>query len=99
MSLFGNTTKVSSGGVVPNMSIRDAILGQFREVAQESSVQLAPLTDDLPLAQTGLDSLWFAIVVVRLEDALGFDPFIDIEDGRFPVTIGDFVKIYEDAAP
>jgi hypothetical protein len=80
------------------MSVRSAILTQFQEVAKESNLTLAPLTDDLPLVQSGLDSLWFAIVVARLEDVLGFDPFVDIEDDRFPVTLGDFVKIYEEAA-
>lgn len=80
------------------MSIKSTILGQFEEVAKESNVELAPLTDDLLLTESGLDSLWFAIVVARLEDTLGFDPFADIEDSRFPVTLGDFVKIYEDAA-
>jgi acyl carrier protein len=38
--------------------------------------QLAPLYDDLVLVDSGLDSLCFAIVVARLEDALGIDPFI-----------------------
>lgn len=80
------------------MSIRDTILAQFEEVAKESNVKLAPLKDDLPLTESGLDSLWFAIVVARLEDALGFDPFADIEENRFPVTFGDFVAVYEHAA-
>jgi acyl carrier protein len=47
---------------------------------------------------SGLDSLCFAIVVARLEDALGFDPFGATEDARFPVTLGDFIAFYEDAA-
>ncbi len=80
------------------MSIRDTIVAQFEEVAKESNAKLAPLKDDLPLTQSGLDSLWFAIIVARLEDTLGFDPFADIEDDRFPVTFGDFVAIYEDVA-
>lgn len=79
------------------MSIKSTILSQFEEVAKESNVELSPLTDDLLLTESGLDSLWFAIVVARLEDTFGFDPFADIEDSRFPVTLGDFVKIYEDA--
>ncbi len=47
---------------------------------------------------SGLDSLCFAIVVARLEDALGFDPFGTNDDARFPVTLGDFIAFYEDAA-
>ncbi len=79
------------------MSVKSTILAQFQEVANESNVELAPLTDDLLLTDSGLDSLWFAIVVARLEDVLGIDPFADLEDNRFPVTLGDFVQIYEDA--
>jgi acyl carrier protein len=80
------------------MSIKSTILTHFQEVAKESNVDLAPLTDDLPLTESGLDSLWFAIVVTRLEEALGVDPFADLDESRFPTTVGDFVKIYEDAA-
>jgi len=80
------------------MSIRGTILAQFEEVAKESNLKLAPLKDDLLLSESGLDSLWFAIVVARLEDVLGFDPFADIEGNSFPVTLGDFVAIYENAA-
>ena len=48
--------------------------------------------------ESGLDSLCFAIIVARLEDQLGVDPFSAAEDVEFPVTVGDFVKFYEDAA-
>jgi hypothetical protein len=56
------------------------------------------LKDDLLLSESGLDSLWFAIVVARLEDVLGFDPFADVDGSSFPVTLGDFIAIYENAA-
>jgi acyl carrier protein len=59
---------------------------------------LVPLVDDLPLLESGLDSLCFAIIVARLEDMLGIDPFSTAEDAFFPVTLGDFVKSYENAA-
>ena len=44
---------------------------------------------------TGLDSLAFAIVVARLEDALGIDPFSAADNAEFPVTFGDFIRMYE----
>jgi hypothetical protein len=59
---------------------------------------LAPLTDDVSLLESGLDSLCFAVVVARLEDVLGVDPFSEAEDARFPVTLGDFIRFYENAA-
>ena len=47
---------------------------------------------------TGLDSLCFAILVTRLEDRLGVDPFSSSDTISFPVTLGDFVRVYENAA-
>jgi acyl carrier protein len=47
------------------------------------------------LLESGLDSLCFAVIVARLEDELGFDPFTASEDIEFPVTFRDFVEIYE----
>lgn len=80
------------------MSIRSTICTQFEQVATEQKRKLARLADDLRLLDSGLDSLSFALIVARLEDTLGFDPFDTDEDVRFPVTFGDFVKLYEDRA-
>jgi hypothetical protein len=77
------------------MSIRDTIKMQFEQVAVEQHRKLSRLSDELKLLESGLDSLSFALIVARLEDALGFDPFEDSEDMKFPVTYGDFVKLYE----
>jgi acyl carrier protein len=49
----------------------------------------------LSLHETGFDSLAFAILVARLEDDLGIDPFTISEDAAFPLTVGDFVRAYE----
>lgn len=76
-------------------SIRPTIVTLFEQVAAEQRHKLATLTDDRPLMESGLDSLAFAIVVARLEDTLGIDPFTASEDAQFPVTFGDFVKMYE----
>lgn len=75
------------------MAVRSTITTLFQEVAREQQRQLAPLTDDLKLLQCGLDSLSFALIVARLEETLGYDPFDTAES--FPVTFGDFVKLYE----
>ena len=40
----------------------------------------------------------FAIIVARLEDVLGIDPFSTAEDIGFPVTVGEFIQFYENAA-
>jgi acyl carrier protein len=67
----------------------------MRQVAEEQRVTLPPLEDDLSLHETGFDSLAFAILVARLEDDLGFDPFTISDDVTFPLTVGDFVRAYE----
>ena len=79
------------------MSVRSDVINLFTQVAEEQNRTLAPLVDDLPLLESGLDSLCFAVMVARLEDVLGVDPFSTGEDAPFPVTLGDFVKAYEDA--
>ena len=77
------------------MSMRSTIAAQFQQLALEQDRMLAPLSDELKLEQSGLDSLAFAIIVARLEDALGVDPFNDTDAVKFPVTFGDFVRLYE----
>ena len=77
------------------MSVKLTIMQQMEQVAQEHGRILAPLNDELVLANCGLDSLGFAVLVARLEDELGVDPFTAAEDAFFPVTLGDFVKVYE----
>jgi acyl carrier protein len=77
------------------MSVRSTITAQFEQVALEQKRKLAGLSDALKLLDSGLDSLSFALIVVRLEESLGFDPFDVADDIKFPVTFGDFVKLYE----
>ena len=60
--------------------------------------QITPLSNETVLVNSGLDSLCFAVLVARLEDKLGVDPFSTAEDPSFPVTLGEFVRVYENAA-
>ena len=79
------------------MNVRSTITSTFETVAQEQQRRLAVLNDDLKLLESGLDSLSFALIVARLEDTLGYDPFESAES--FPVTFGDFVRLYESSRP
>ena len=79
------------------MSIRSTILSEIQELAKAEQKPLSALTDDLPLLESGLDSLMLAILVARLEETLGLDPFTDSQDVFYPVTLGDFIKAYETA--
>jgi acyl carrier protein len=83
------------GGKAKPMSVRLRIISAMRQIAEEQRVTLPPLDDDLSLHETGFDSLAFAILVARLEDDLGLDPFTISEDAAFPLTVGDFVRAYE----
>jgi acyl carrier protein len=75
--------------------MRSQIIAALQQIAIEQQVILPPLEDNLSLQETGFDSLAFAILVARLEDDLGIDPFTISEDASFPLTIGDFIKAYE----
>ena len=79
------------------MSIRSTILSEIQELAKAEQKPLPELRDDLPLLESGLDSLMLAILVARLEGDLGLDPFTDSQDAFYPVTLGDFIKAYETA--
>ena len=80
------------------MSIRTTIIDQITDVAHQQGKALRPLTDDLPLLDSGLDSLCIALIVAGLEDELGLDPMSAAEEQHFPVTLGDFIGLYEHAA-
>jgi acyl carrier protein len=74
------------------------IMDQMKQVAREHGKALAPLRDDLELLESGLDSLGFAVLVARLEDKLGFDPFSTLTVVSFPETLGAFIELYENGA-
>ena len=79
------------------MTIRQTIVTEIETIAAQQGKRLAPLSDELPMVQSGLNSLCIAILVASLEDRLGVDPF-RAESGNYPVTLGDFVRLYENAA-
>jgi hypothetical protein len=80
------------------MSVRSAIVATFTSVARDQHKTLAPLADDLPLLESGLDSLCLAIIVANLESNLGVDPLSAADDVEIPATFGEFVALYEHAA-
>jgi acyl carrier protein len=80
------------------MTVKLTIISEIQKVAEEQNNKLAPLTDDLILLESGLDSLSIAILVARLEEVLGLDPFTDSDDINYPVTLGDFINAYANAS-
>lgn len=79
------------------MSVRETILGEMKRVAAEHKKTLGPLDDQASLMTCGLDSLGFAVLVARLEEQLGTDPFSAADEVALPVTVGDLVRFYEQA--
>lgn len=85
------------------MSVRATVIEQFVQVAREQHKVVPALSDQarsdsMVLLDSGLDSLCFAIIVARLEDSLGTDPFNSEDELVFPRTLGDFIRMYEAAA-
>jgi acyl carrier protein len=77
-----------------NHTAIDLVKSKINEVLQEnghSSVDLNPDTDILK--DTPLDSMGLAIVVTKLEEATGIDPFAN----GFILfrTVGELSKLYE----
>jgi acyl carrier protein len=78
------------------MSHRNAIIAQLVEVFEEDGIAPpAEFADDLVLLELGLDSLGFAVLVTKLSDQLGFDPFVESEVPFYPETLGEFVVFYD----
>jgi acyl carrier protein len=80
------------------MSIRSTILGQIVAIAEQQKRRLTPLTDNLPLLESGLDSLCIAVLVASLDERLNLDPFSGDSNIDLPVTVGDLISLYENAA-
>ncbi len=73
----------------------------FAEVysGQHFGAPAPDLADDTVLLDTGLDSLGFAILVTRLEEDLGYDPFSLATEAFYPRTFREFVDFYAAHAP
>ena len=79
-----------------SVKVKETIISLMQQIAGEDSKILPPLSDDLPLLETGLDSLNIAILVARLEEVLQVDPFSAADAVDVPVTLGEFIRFYED---
>ena len=81
------------------MSVRSTIIEQFERVALELDKPIRTFTDETTLLESGLDSVCFAFIIASLEDILGVDPFVATGASAFPVTVGEFIDLYERAIP
>ena len=81
------------------MNIRTIILDELAELFDEDDLTLPEFRDDTLLLETDLDSLGFAVLVTRLEERLGYDPFSLMEEAVYPATLQEFVEVYERFEP
>ncbi|MGE0878845.1 MAG: acyl carrier protein [Acidimicrobiia bacterium] len=61
---------------------------------EEADKPVPVFGDSDVLLESGMDSLDFAVLVTRLEDLLGFDPFTEMDDPVYPQTLGELTSIY-----
>ncbi len=71
------------------------VIDSVREVLQEEGIEPGELTADTKvLEDTGLDSLALALVVVKMEERTGQDPFA--EGFVNFQTVGELADLYKD---
>ena len=100
-SLDGKSAIVAIGKIRLGDSLEREIREIFGRVfSREVSSKKPPVLEpDTLLLDTGLDSMGFAVLVVELEEELGFDPFSIAEAPFYPRTFGEFVAFYEQNKP
>lgn len=82
------------------LDLEKSIAEIFSRVYTEHVDAEAPqLSDDTVLLKTGLDSLGFAILIVELEEGLGYDPFTLSDVSFYPETFKQFVDFYDEHRP
>lgn len=80
-------------------NLRDHITTAIQEIADMRGTEIGVLVDETILLESGLDSLGFAILVARLEEDLGYDPFVMMDVPVYPSTLREFIEIYQRFAP
>ena len=78
--------------------ISAAIIDEIRHVLLEQGGSGRPVEPGDLLSDLNVNSLILAVLVTRLEDRLGIDPFSSLNEIEFPLTVGGFVDLYEQAA-
>lgn len=78
----------------------ERIVQMIHEVARLADAEIvSPLRGDTVLLESGLDSIGFAMLVARLEEEFGYDPFTMMDQPVYPRTLDEFVSIYERHQP
>jgi acyl carrier protein len=76
-----------------DQSVFDTIARVISSIHLERGEAVPELKPQTPISASGLDSLDIAALVVRLEEAIGVDPFKEALD-RYPQTLGEMADLY-----
>ncbi len=79
--------------------VRDTVIREVAALLAEGGIPVPVLDDHVVLLDTGLDSLGFAVLITRLDDSLGYDPFTEMDEPVYPQTLGELAGIYSRFAP
>ncbi len=79
--------------------VSETIVRILLSLLDEEGIPKRVIHPDLPLLESGLDSLGFAVLVAKLESELGYDPFTLMEEPFYPTTLQQFIDIYEKFNP
>jgi acyl carrier protein len=68
------------------------------EAVQAGAVPPTDLRRESMLADTGLDSLGFANLMVTMQQEFGLDPFGGSDEITYPETFGELLDLYDEEA-
>lgn len=75
-------------------TVRTLVVKEIAALLEEGGRPVPPLNDHDVLMHEGLDSLSFAVLITRLEERLGYDPFTEMDMPVYPRTVHELTNIY-----
>jgi len=77
--------------------IQQALQQCMEEVAAQTGAELADMSPNTALHESGLDALGLAMVIAKLDEKLGCSPFRDGSAEGLPCTLAELVQLYQHA--
>jgi acyl carrier protein len=80
--------------MIDRAQVEGVVLQEIAKLLEEEKVDRVHLSATDGLIESGMDSLGFAVLVTRLEESLGYDPFMALEEEIYPRTVAELVDVY-----
>ena len=93
------TSAGRDGSVSTAGSIAGTFVAAFWLVPELGTDQVLAVAAVTLLVAAAEAAIGLAILVVRLEEELGYDPFLIMTEAVYPRTFGEFLDIYERHKP